>query len=161
MEFREGLDLEGTLTISLGLDSGKDEDWVPIFKETNLITKSAKQSLLSYLYTSSLASDPITSLKVGTGGNVDPAGLYPKPEDPAQTNLIVPILSVSTSYSVDASNIAVTFLADVDQSTGNGIQLTECGLFKNSGAIFNVKNHPAILKSSQFSIHYSWVIKYL
>jgi hypothetical protein len=52
-------------------------------------------------------------------------------------------------------------LADVDQTQANGSQLTEAGLFKASGAIFNVKNHPGINKTSEFSVHYSWSIKFL
>ncbi len=117
--------------------------------------------MLSGLYLPAIASDPIINLKAGTGGNIDPAGLYPKPEDPDQTDLITPVITIPTVYTLDVPNIVVTFLADVDQSQANGEQLTEVGLFKASTEIFNVKNHPGINKTSEFSVHYSWAIRFL
>ncbi len=148
----------GILGISLGFEGGRKEK---IFEEKNLIVKNAKRFLLSGLYLPAIASDPIINLKAGIGGNIDPAGLYPKPEDPDQTDLITPVITIPTVYTLDVPNIVVTFLADVDQSQANGQQLTEVGLFKATGAIFNVKNHPGINKTSEFSVHYSWAIRFL
>jgi hypothetical protein len=148
----------GTLSISVAYP-GKEKEL--FFEQKNLIVKNAKQFLLSGIYLPAITSDPITALKAGIGGNIDPAGLYPKPEDPAQPDLIIPVITVPTVYTLDADNITVTFLADVDQTQANGSQLTEAGLFKASGAIFNVKNHPGINKTSEFSVHYSWSIKFL
>lgn len=148
----------GILSVSLGFSDGRKELF---FQEKNLIVKEAKRFLLSGLYLPGIVSDQIVSLKAGTGGNIDPAGLYPKPENPDQTDLITPVITIPTVYTLDVPNIVVTFLADVDQSQANGSQLTEAGLFKASGAIFNVKNHPGINKTSQFSVHYSWAIRFL
>lgn len=87
-------------------------------------------------------------------------GLFPKQEDPAQTDLISPVQSLSVSYTVDSSAPSVTYIADATQSMANGLLLTEAGLFRVSGAIFNVKNHPGIPKTSDFGVHYVWTIKY-
>ena len=149
----------GILSIALDFHKGKGKE--TIFEQKNLIVKAAKQLLLSGIYLEGVESDPIINLKAGTGGNIDPAGLYPKPEDPDQTDLIIPAITVPVLYTLDPDNVSCTFLADVDQSQANGSQLTEAGLFKASGNIFNVKNHPGINKTSEFSVHYSWTIKFL
>lgn len=159
MKILENMNVIGELGISLDFHQGKGKE--KFFEQKNLITKASKQFLLSGIYLPGIVSDQITTLKVGTGGNIDPAGLYPKAEDPTQTGLITLLMSVPIVYTLDVSSIAVTFLADIGQSQGNGSLLTECGLFKASGAIFNIKNHPGIPKTSDFSVHYSWVVRYL
>lgn len=158
MKNTESLNLMGELSI---YKKYRDGTSVLFFKEDNLIVNAAKQFLLTGIYAANIVSDPIVSLKAGTGGNIDPEGLYPKAESPTQTDLITPAITVSTIYVVDLANISVTFLADMDQTQCNGLQLTEAGLFKASGLIFNVKNHPGISKTSDFSVHYSWAVKYL
>lgn len=155
----DGAHAVGILNVSVDYHDGKGRQ--AVFQKKNMITKAAKQFLLSGLYTVGVVSDPIINLKVGTGGNIDPQGLYPKPEDPTQLDLITPILTIPITYTLDNPNVTVTFLADVDQSQCNGSMLTEAGLFMTSGKIFNVKNHPGINKTSQFSVHYSWAIKFL
>lgn len=87
-------------------------------------------------------------------------GLFPRQEDPAQVDLIAPVATLPVTYTLDLTIPSVTFLADADQSTANGLLLTEAGLFKASGSIFNVKNHPGIPKTSDFGVHYVWTIKY-
>lgn len=158
MNIGEDIKIEGRLGIDLVYPDGRK---VNHFEDRNLITKASKQFLLSGIYLPSIVSDPLTTLKVGTGGTVDPAGLFPLAEDPAATGLHTLLLSVPLVYVLDIANVAVTFLADVDQSTGNGSSLSECAMFKASGVIFNLKNHPAITKTSEFSVHYSWTIRYL
>lgn len=152
---KEGVSLEGEFNVFLDYGKGKEL----FFKKKNLITLAPKRFILSTLYTAGIQSDPIINLQVGTGGTIDPAGLYPKIEDPNQTGLITPILTVSCSNVPDIPNVIVKFLADVDNSQANGSLITEAGLFKLSGNIFNVKNHPGIPKTSDFSIHYEWNIK--
>jgi hypothetical protein len=148
----------GTLSIYLVYpDKGK----VLFFQEDNLIVKEAKKFMVTQIYAPGVMSDPITNLKVGSGGNIDPLGLYPKPEDYAQVDLDTPVLTLATTYLADLDNLKVTFLADIEQSQSNGTQFTEAGLFKASGLIFNIKNHPGINKTAEFSIHYAWTIKYL
>jgi hypothetical protein len=158
MKVGEDIQIEGRLNIDLVYPDGRN---IKHFEDDNLITTLSKQFLLSGIYLPSIVSDQVTTLKVGTGGTVDPGGLYPLAEDPAATGLHTLLLSVPVVYVLDLPNVAVTFLADVDQSTGNGSSLSECAMFKASGLIFNLKNHPAITKTSEFSIHYSWTIRYL
>lgn len=154
--FTDHLGLSGHLTIFKGYSNGTREE---IFSEDNLITLAAKQYVLLGFYSPGIPSDPINSLHVGTGGTVDPQGLYPRPEDPASTNLRIPLLSVVATFTTDLTIPSVTFLADLDQGTGNSNLITEAGLFKAGGAIFNIKNFPGIPKTSEFSLHFSWTIK--
>lgn len=155
----ENLEARGDLLVSLDYHQGKGKE--TFFEQKNLIMSNAKRFLLSGIYLAGVVSDPIINLKAGTGGCVDPAGLYPKTEDPDQLDLISPIITVPTVYVLDNANISVTFLADIDQSQSNGQLITEAGLFKASGLIFNAKNHPGITKTSDFSVHYSWKIRFL
>lgn len=150
------LPLEGTLRIFKIVDNTKTS----IFEETNLITLASKQILLSGLYTPGLVSDPISTLKVGTGGCIDPQGLFPKTEDPNWSNLNTPLLTVTTAYTTNPSVPSVTYLADLDQGTGNGSLITEAGLFKVSGSMFNVKCFPGIPKTAEFALHFEWTIKF-
>lgn len=158
MNYKESINTVGVLSI---YKKDADGNSTLFFEEENLIVRSSKLFMMSQLYTRFLLSDPITTLKVGTGGNIDPLGLYPKVEDPLQTDLITPLTTAPATYVVNAVIPSVTFLADLDQSQGNGYQITEAGLFTLGGQIFNVKNHPGINKTADFSLHYSWAIKFL
>lgn len=130
-----------------------------IFYYKNLIIRLAKLQLLSALYDPAFVQDRITTFKLGIGGAIDPEGLFPKPENSEQTDLITPQISVATSYVEYPLDVKVTYLADLDQSEGNGLKITEAGLFKASGNIFNVKNFPAVPKTSEFGLHFEWSIK--
>lgn len=147
----------GELSIYLDYHKGKGKEL--FYQENNLVVKAAKQVILTSLYQDSVTSDPIRILKIGTGGVIDPSGLFPKLEDPLQEDLSAPILSLDAVYIVDFDNVAIKFLADIDTDQANGNVISEAGLFKNSGAIFNVKNHPGIPKTPEFSIHYEWNIR--
>jgi len=152
----ETLPILGELSIFRVTDAGKDL----VFKEENLITLASKQVLLSGLYVPNLLSDPINALKVGIGGSIDPQGLFPKTEDPSWSNLNTPLMSVTTAYTTNSAVPSVTYLADLDQGMGNGSLITEAGLFKVSGAMFNVKCFPGIPKTSEFTLHFEWTIKF-
>lgn len=131
-----------------------------VFTEENLITTASKQSLLLPIYQAGVTSDPVTSLQIGTGGSIDPQGLYPKQEDPAALGLNTSLLSVATTFTTSTSDVSVTFIADIDQGSANNHIITEAGLFKQSGKIFNIKNFPGISKTSDFAIHFQWIVKY-
>lgn len=148
--------LEGTLGAWKEFPDGTREQ---IFYEDNLIVKAAKLYLLSSLWDGDVIADPVSTFRVGTGGAIDPEGMFPKPEDPLATGLVTPLLSVPTSFVVYADEVKVTYLADINQDTGNGYKITEAGLFKESGLIFNVKNFPAIPKTSEFSLHFEWSVR--
>lgn len=150
------LPLEGTLKAEKVYADGSTE---LIFEKKNLIVLTAKQVLLSSLYVPNQLSDPIVNLKIGTGGCIDPQGLYPKPISQAMTSLFTPLLNVATSYTINSAAPSVTFIADIDQGTANGQLITEAGLYKSSGNIFNLKTFPGIPKTSEFSIHFEWTIQ--
>jgi hypothetical protein len=156
MKLTNKLPLRGTPKIELVYPDGTRKlHW----QEENLITLSAKQALLSFLYLPSLTSDPVNKLWVGSGGTIDPAGQFPKPVPANPTSLFIPVIGVNTSYTVDNTMPSVTFIADVDQGTANGILITEAGLYKTSGLIFNMKTFPGIPKTSEFSVHFEWTIE--
>lgn len=140
---------------------GPDGEKEKFYEETNLIVNASKSFLLSGIYASGVVSDPIVSLRAGSGGALDPNGLYPKPEDPLQTNLITPVITVPTVYVISATDISVKFLADITQSQSNGTLFTEAGLITAAGHLWNIKNHPGIPKTSEFSIHYEWNVRFL
>ena len=159
VKIKDTLPVMGELEISLDYHKGKGKE--PVFKQKNLIVNRTKNFLLSGVYLPSIVSDQIVSLRAGSGGCIDPQGLYPKPEDPLQSDLITPVITIPAIYVLGVSDISVTFLADVDQSQSNGILFTEAGLITAAGNLWNVKNFPGIPKTSEFSIHFSWTIKFL
>lgn len=148
--------LEGIIRIEKWYPDGTKE---LAFEKKNLIVLTAKQVLLSSLYVPNLVSDPIVNLTIGTGGCIDPQGLYPKPISQAMTSLFTPLLNVATSYTINSAAPSVTFIADVDQGTANGQLITEAGLYKASNSMFNIKTFPGIPKTSEFSIHFEWTVQ--
>lgn len=148
--------VEGELGIWKTFSDGTKEE---IFYKKNLIIRLAKLHLLSAIYDPAFVQDRVTTFKLGTGGSIDPEGRFPKPENAEQLDLISPQISVSTSYVEYPLDVKVTYLADLDQSEGNGLMINEAGLFKESGKIFNVKNFPAVPKTSEFGLHFEWSIK--
>jgi hypothetical protein len=130
-----------------------------VFHEKNMIMLVSKQRLLSMLYASSGSWDPITSFRVGTGGTVDPKGLFPKVVNQNLTGLYNELMTVPTYYQVNNSIPSVVFITDLDQGMGNGQKITEAGLFTTAGSMFNIKCFPGIDKTSEFSLHFEWTIK--
>lgn len=146
----------GTLKISLV----KDGVTTPYFEEENLIVLLSRQNILASLYLPNRVSDPINTLKVGTGGSIDPQGLFPKAVDKSMASLFNPILTTSTTYTVDNSLPTVTFIADVAENEAAGQLINEAGLFTTSGNLFNIKTFPAIPKTNEFGIHIEWTIDF-
>ena len=150
------LTVRGDIKVELHYNDGRI---VTHCDEKNIVVLTAKQALLSYIYTSGQTSDPINSLHVGTGGSIDPQGYYPKPVSQNMTQLYNELTQIPTTYSIDNTVPSVTFIADVDQGTAIGAQINEAGLFKTSGLMFNIKTFPAINKTAEFSVHFEWTIK--
>lgn len=160
LKMLSGIPLEGVLKAEKiywkdGVEIGREL----CFEKKNLITLSSKQVVLGAIYLTGQTSDPITNLWIGTGGCIDPQGLFPKPVSQTMSSLFTPLLSVNTSYTLNNAVPSVTFIADIDQGTANGSLITEAGLFKTSGSMFNIKTFPGIPKTSEFSIHFEWTIK--
>jgi hypothetical protein len=138
----------------------EDGTKVKCFEEKNIITLSAKQRMLGIIYQSTpIVIDPITTLHVGTGGSIDPLGFYPKLPSQNMTALYTDLLTVNVSYTADTTVPSVTFIADIDQGTGNGSLITEAALYTSLGNMFNIKTFPGIPKTSEFSLHLEWTIK--
>lgn len=169
MKLKEKISLEGHLVIKRSwpdcpFTKGQKET---IYAEDNLIVTTSRQRLLSWIYTfPGMTVTPVRFLKVGTGGTIDPQGLFPKVEDPAWTDLNTPVTTIgaggylTASLSIDAVTPAVTYLVDLDQATANGLLITEAGLFYSDNAIFNIKTFPGIPKSSEFALHFEWTIRF-
>jgi hypothetical protein len=148
--------LEGIIKIEKRYADGTKE---VVLEKENLITLAAKLAILSSIFSSTSTPDPVATLRVGTGGTVDPEGLYPKAVSSTITGLYTPLTTAVVSYVLNSSVPSVTFIADLDQGSGNGSLITEAGLFKQSGTIFNIKTFPGIAKTSEFSLHFEWTIK--
>ena len=135
----------------------KDREEV-VVDEKNVLTLQGKLRLLETLYLGS--SNPvITSLRVGTGGTIDPEGRFPKPVDSSLTTLFSQTASVSVTYSLDESYPSVTYIADIDPTLCNGSLLSEAGLFFADDVMFNIKTFPGIPKTVDFSVHFEWTIR--
>ena len=147
--------MEGILRVELSRSDGKR---FLHFEERNVITLDSKQALLSGLYLENVMSDPIDRLWVGTGGSIDPEGLFPKGTDQNMDALFVPLISVPTTFVADNAVPSATFLADLDQGMANDVLINEAGLFKQSGLMFNIKTFPAIPKTMEFNVHFEWTI---
>ena len=155
MQLQSNLSLVGTPKIWIVYPDGSRKlHW----EEKNLITLSAKQVMMASLYLSGQVSDPINKCWVGTGGTIDPNGQFPKTVAQSATNLFTPLIGVATTYTIDNTTPAVTFIADIDQGTAVGSLISEVGLFKTSGLMFNIKTFPGIPKTADFSIHFEWTI---
>lgn len=130
---------------------------VPYYAKQNVITLTAKQKILSGIYLTS-NSDPVTTLAIGTGGTLDSDGLYPRAVNQSLTSLYAYLMSLPVTYSIAPTVPSVTFIADVDESTANGSNINEAGLYTQGNVMFNIKTFPSITKSSSFGIHFEWTI---
>jgi hypothetical protein len=156
VKLRTGIPVHGFLSIFKRYKDGTTD---LAFAEHNILTLARRQFLLSGIYTTAVVSDPVNRLRVGIGGTVDPEGLFPRPEDPTWTNLNNNILTVSTTHTEDLTVPNTTFIADIDESQCNGQSINEAGLITVAGLLFNVKTFPSIPKTSDFSLHFEWVIE--
>jgi hypothetical protein len=143
------------LKISLKYPDGSKE----VFSEENLIVALGRERVLSSLYANPYDKGPLTSLRVGVGGCIDPEGKFPKVPTLDQASLYSQVLTLPVSYAVSASKDSVTFVADVDQSQCNNLRVSEAGLFYSDNGMFNIKTFPGIPKSEEFGIHFEWTIR--
>jgi len=148
--------VEGTLRATKVFPDGRKED---IFEQKNLIMLLSKSYILGSIYKPTFSLNLVNRLQVGIGGTIDPAGLYPKTVNQNLSALFTPLLYVTASYVENTTVPSVTFIADVDQTLGNGSLITEAGLLMTNGNLFNIKTFPGIPKTSDFSIHFEWTIR--
>lgn len=149
-----GAEAHGHLKVTL-IYKNREET---ILDEKNVITLQGKLRLLETLYVG--GSNPtIRTLRVGSGGTIDPDGKFPKPVGSNLTGLFNQIQSVPVAYSIDATYPSVTYVADVDPTLCNGYLISEAGLFFADDMMFNIKTFPGIPKTVDFSIHFEWTIR--
>lgn len=148
--------IQGDLLVKKVFKNGTES---VVVDEKNMIMLVSKINLLSMTYAVSGVWDPISTLRIGTGGTLDPLGLFPKAINQSLTSLFNEVLTLPTSYQINDSVPSVTFITDLDQGTGNGQKITEAGLFTSQGLMFNIKTFPGIDKTSEFSLHFEWTIK--
>lgn len=147
-------DVQGQLKVSL-VYPDKEE---VILDEKNVITLLGKIRLLETLYVGS-ANPVISTLRVGTGGTIDPEGKFPRPATASLTALFNEVQSIPVTYTLDETYPSVTYIADVDPTLCNGQLISEAGLFFSDSLMFNIKTFPAIPKTVDFSIHFEWTIR--
>ena len=126
--------------------------------EKNVITLLGKTRLLETLYLG-VSNPVISTLRVGSGGTIDPEGRFPRPATADLTALFNQIQSVSTIYTLDPTYPSVTYIADIDPTLCNGSLVSEAGLFFADDVMFNIKTFPGIPKTVDFSIHFEWTIR--
>lgn len=128
----------------------------------NLIVSRGKSLLLTNIYSVNGESDRITFAKVGTGGAVDPSGLFLKSPSLDLVDLYLPAVSIPVNKTgEDLLANTITLVACVDNAQANGLILNEAGFFSSSGIMFNIKTFPGVLKKSSFSLNFEWIIRVL
>ena len=153
----------GYLTIDKVFADGTVEN---VFtEEKNVITRKSKRHHLSFLYDEMARPDILTSFKVGTGGTMDPEGKRPINPDPTRNNLYAPLniinnkITITASKDTDAQDYILVVFA-LTQDEGNDQNISEVGLFKKAGDMFNIKTFRAVPKNESFSLQFSWRIVY-
>lgn len=141
--------------------------------DPNTIMFKARRHHLAFLYDTNVAQDILTSFKVGSGGaigsdiggNTNVRVLTP---DPSRNNLYNPISLVNTEIQIVPSDevllpkeVYLQILFTLSQDEGNGLFINECGLFKDSGDIFNHKTFASIAKNESFSLIFDWKLRYI
>lgn len=150
---------KGRLTVNLRFPDGTTKNH---FEEDNLIVSGGRALILRPLYVTGAVSDPINSLHVGSGGTIDPQGLYPKIPTLGLTSLYHDDISLGIVATVDDPLLpSVTFRGSVGQDVMNGTLISEAGLFTVAGVMFNIKTFSGIPKTENFSVDFEWIISVL
>lgn len=133
--------------------------------DPNVITRASKREHLSFLYDEKAKPNILTSFKIGSGGTYDVEGRKPKRPDPLRNDLYNPITTYNKSIHVTPSTpsdpqdyLLVDFVLSPDEA--NGQMISEVGLFKKSGDMFNIKTFRAVPKVDSFSLQFWWRILY-
>lgn len=141
--------------------------------DPNTITYDSRRLHLKALYQQNPPIDILTSFKVGSGGAVgsDTGGntnIKVRSPDPTRNDLYTPIdlvnkeIQIVESDPVELPNeVYLQILFTLSQDEANGLLINECGLFKNSGDMFNHKTFNSIPKNDSFSLIFDWKIRYV
>lgn len=177
INFTDEISLRGELTITKLPIVGEEE---VLFEDKNLIMDRAKAHLLTLIYdtTGTNTTDPIAEFRLGSGGVYNAASISAvKQSDPKMTDLFSPLLPSAGAvynpedlthdritndpgYLVDSFPTDVTFAFTITPNDLVGYGINEAGLITQSGRLFNHKTFPTITKDSDFSLQFTWTIKY-
>lgn len=141
----------------------------------NKITDAAREHLLRLAVGGpvSVSANPITEFRIGNGGTgqivtgaeiglyneIDPIAAGYDPTDITRSFVLLPT----------PNNRIVDLIFTLDNGEANGETIDEVGLFAANGwmgdlgtygRMFNIKNFPAILKTSGFTISFIWRINF-
>lgn len=157
---------EGFLTIKKRYSDGSEE--LVLDNDPNVITIPSRRHHLSFLYDENTPRDLLNSFKVGKGGTIDPEGKRPIVPDPNKTGLYTDLsgtvndtIDIIPSDPADNSQVYIKVVFSVNQDEANGEDISECALFKKSGAMFNLKTFKAIEKTESFALIFEWKIRYV
>lgn len=151
---RSGVHAQGVLSISLVYP----DRTVPVLDKENLVVRGGKLRMLRTLYQGGVGA-PISTLRVGNGGTIDPNGQFPKSVTNDQASLFNQVETIPVTYTVDENYPSVTYIADIGPDLCNSLLISEAGLFFGDGEMFNIKTFPGIPKTLDFSIHFEWTIR--
>lgn len=171
MKIVEKTELNGYLTIYKDFNNGVRE--YVIKDDPNTITLASRRTHLQYLYDhANTPIDELATFRVGNGGAVgdDTQGnnnVVVLTPDPKRNDLFSPIaldnqnMNIHPSDPLDQTQVYLQILFTLTQDDANGHQINECGIFKDSGNMFNHKTFINIEKSEAFSLVFDWKLRYV
>ena len=172
MKINDKVPMNGYLSIYKKFSDGSTE--CVLDNDPNTITLSSRRIHLQYLFDYENApKDQLSFFKIGTGGAVgnDSQGnnnvLVITP-DPTRNDLYKPIKGImhdevrmTPSSPSDDTQVYLKIEFTLSQDEANGMKINECGLFKESGNMFNHKTFANIEKSESFSLIFDWKLRYV
>jgi hypothetical protein len=141
-----------------------------IFKDKlNKITNAARSHLLHLAVDTPAvyAPNPIVEFRIGSGG----AAVAPTGNEGGLYNEITPTGNydkTAITQTFSTNGLMATYTFDLDPSEGNGLTISEVGLFAANywlnnpakGKMFNIKTFSEVVKSSAFSLSFVWKINF-
>jgi len=172
MKITDPVAMNGYLTIYKKFEDGSLE--YVIKDDPNVITYDSRRVHLQYLWDYANAPrDELSGFKIGNGGAVgdDTQGnnnVKVVTPDPKGTDLFSPIPLVNDAIIATPSNpvtlpdeVYLQIVFTISQDEANGFKINECGLFKESGKMFNHKTFISIEKNESFSLVFDWKLRYV
>ena len=171
MKFKDTV-ATGTLTVRKEYADNTVETIIE--DDPNVIMYKARRVHLDALHVRNAPQDLISTFQVGIGGAIgsDSEGndnIRVIPPDPSKGGLYnavtVNVNDDITIYPSDMfeepTDVYIKIKFSLSQDECNGFQINECGLFKESGTIFNHKTFHSIEKNESFSLIFEWTIRYV
>ena len=162
---------KGYLSIYKEFEGGGRE--AVIEDDPNVITYASRRHHLAFLYNASASRDLIKTFKVGSGGAIGSelggnTNIKVIAPDPSRNDLYKPVDLVNKEIEIAPSDpvakpdeVYLLIRFTLSQDEANGLLINECGLFKDSGSMFNHKTFSSIPKNESFSLIFEWRIRYI